>query len=984
MAGKTLALTLLGVDKWSSMLGGAGKSTDKFTGQVGRSGEQAGKSWASKMKAAAMGGIKDIGAGLVAGLGAAAIGKLAMDSIKSASDLSEAVSKTNVVFGKGSKVIHDWASTAASSMGLSTSAAETAAGTLGNLFVSMKIGQGDAAKMSTSMVKLAGDLASFNNVSPEEALDALRSGLVGETEPLRAFGVNLSAAAISAEGLRLGLVKGAVDMTKVGSARATLAAATEKLNKMEREGTASAVELGTAKAAVARAEDAVKKAMGGSIPEMNAAQKAQAAYSLIMAQTTTAQGDFARTSGGLANQQRILTAKFEDTKAAIGAQLLPMMVGLVSWANGSLVPAIQSVVTWMGKNQGTVKLLGMALGSLLVAIVGLKTSMLVYSGVLKVTAASTAIWNGAARLSSSIALGTRVQLGLLTAQTLLTSAASKAAAVGVAIQNTAMALSGKLALGSRIQLALLTATTIAAGVASKVFAAGVWLVNVAMRANPIGIVITILVALVAAIVLAYNKSETFRKIVQAAWQGVVTVVKWAWNNVIFPIFKLVLNYYVMLGKAALWLYDHGVKPAWTLVVTIIKTSFTIISGIFNKLKTFVMETIPNAFKTGVAAIGRFWSKVQDLARKPVAFIVNTVYNNGIRKVWNWVASKVGLGQLDEIKGFKTGGPITKGKGPKSDDQLIRASKGEFMINAASVQRNLGLIDYINRRGRNKNVLESIHLAGNPGGPNAIPGFAEGGIIGWVKSFGAKAKEWFMEGLVKAGRAVLNPIVGLVRGTIGGTPLGSMLATSVETLAGGMLDSFKPLESRMGGPGAKAVAQARSQIGVPYVWGGTAWGRGLDCSALVQGAWQRAVGHGGMPRTTYTQWPWLEKIGTRPQRPGDVGQPHPGHTFIYTGKGTIIEEPYTGASGREVPVRSANWGRPPANWVGSADSGVATLAPGMNMVHNGTGRRETLTAGGNTYNINLYAAPGADLSKAGKQIVDCIVAFESQSGKRWRR
>jgi hypothetical protein len=851
MPGKTLALTLLGVDKWSSMLGGAGKSTDRFSDHVGKQGEQAGKNWAGKMKAALKDGIKDIGTGLIAGMGIAAVGKLAMDSIKAASDLGEAVSKTNVVFGGNAKAIHIWAQSAAGSMGLSTSAAETAAGTLGNLFVSMKLGQGDAAKMSTSMVKLAGDLASFNNVSPEQALDALRSGLVGETEPLRAFGVNLSAAAISTEALRMGMKKS-----------------------------------------------------GG---EFTAAQKAQAAYSLIMQQTTTAQGDFNRTSSGLANQQRILTAKFDDTKAAIGARLLPIMVTLVTWVNTALIPAFQGIMKWTSENSGTMRILGTAVGVLIAGVLALKTAMLIYNGVMKVVTLS-----------------------------------------------------------------------------SKLFAAGVWLVNLAMRANPIGIVITILVALGAALVLAWNKSETFRKIVTGVWQTVVGIVKWAWNNVLFPIFKLIINYYVMLGKAALWLYDHGVKPAWNLAVTVIKSSFTIISGIFNKLRTFVMETIPNAFKTGVAAIGRFWSKVQDLARKPVAFIVNTVYNNGIRKVWNWVASKVGLGQLEEIKGFATGGPITKGKGPKSDDQLIRASKGEFMVNAAATQRNLGLVDYINRHGKRKNVLETLHLAGNPGGPNAIPGFAEGGIIGWVKSFGAKAKEWFMEGLVKAGRAVLNPIVGLVRNTIGGTPLGSMLATSVEHLAGGLLDSFKPLESRMGGPGAKAVAQARSQIGVPYVWGGTAWGRGLDCSALVQGAWQRAVGHGGMPRTTYTQWPWLEKIGTRPQRPGDIGQPHPGHTFIYTGKGTIIEEPYTGAAGREMPVRSANWGRPPANWVGSADNGVATLAPGMNVVHNGTGRRETLTSGGNTYNIHLHAAPGADLSKAGKQIVDCIVAFESQSGKRWRR
>jgi hypothetical protein len=131
----------------------------------------------------------------------------------------------------------------------------------------LKTPQPEAAKMSVRMVQLAADMASFNNTSPEVALEALRAGLVGEAEPLRKFGVNLNDAALRAEAMAMGIYRGTGTLT--------------------------------------------------------AAQKAQASYSLILKQTSAAQGDFARTSEGLANQQRIAKARFSDLSAELGARLLP-------------------------------------------------------------------------------------------------------------------------------------------------------------------------------------------------------------------------------------------------------------------------------------------------------------------------------------------------------------------------------------------------------------------------------------------------------------------------------------------------------------------------------------------------------------------------------------------------------------------------------------------------------------------------------------
>lgn len=219
-----------------------------------------------------------VAAGALAGIGIAAFAK---DAIGAASDLNETMSKSSVVFGKNADAIANWSNSSAESLGMSKQQAVEAAASFGNLFVALKLGQGPAANMSQNLVQLAADLASFNNVDPAEALDALRSGLVGETEPLRRFGVNLNEATISQKALEMGLVS----TTK------------------------------------------------GTLPP---AIKAQAAYALILDQTKTAQGDYARTSDGLANSQRTLTAEIENAKAGLGEALLPAMQAVTHTANAAL------------------------------------------------------------------------------------------------------------------------------------------------------------------------------------------------------------------------------------------------------------------------------------------------------------------------------------------------------------------------------------------------------------------------------------------------------------------------------------------------------------------------------------------------------------------------------------------------------------------------------------------------------------------------
>lgn len=213
------------------------------------------------------------------GVGVAVAG-MAVASVKAASDLEESMNKVKVVFGDSADQIVAWSEDTATSMGISQQAALESAGTFGNLFDAMGLATKAGASMSTTLVGLAADLASFNNASPEDVLQALQSGLTGQIRPLRQFGIEISEAAIQQEALAQGIKK--------------------------------------------------------STSEMTLAEKVQLRYALIMKQTGNAQGDFQRTAGGLANQQRIMAAQWEDLQATLGEALLPAVIAVVGAFNDLL------------------------------------------------------------------------------------------------------------------------------------------------------------------------------------------------------------------------------------------------------------------------------------------------------------------------------------------------------------------------------------------------------------------------------------------------------------------------------------------------------------------------------------------------------------------------------------------------------------------------------------------------------------------------
>ena len=274
------------------------------------------------------------GAGVAAALGGAGIafglGKIAVDGIQKASSLNETMSKVGVVFGQSAGEVNKYADEMSKKFGITRQTSLDAAASLGLVAKASGLGQKAAADLSTKFVTLAGDMSSFYDVPVNEALDAIKSGLVGEAEPLRKFGVLLNEDTVKAEAFRLGLVKAGADTLKVQAAQVSLEKATSAAAKAMKEHGANSDEYRHALVAVQVAEARLKKETAGKIPDLNEQQKVQARASLIQRQLGDASGDLERTQGSLANRMRELRGRIDEIVTRIGGALLPIAVNLAN------------------------------------------------------------------------------------------------------------------------------------------------------------------------------------------------------------------------------------------------------------------------------------------------------------------------------------------------------------------------------------------------------------------------------------------------------------------------------------------------------------------------------------------------------------------------------------------------------------------------------------------------------------------------------
>ncbi|MGW2742378.1 phage tail tape measure protein [Streptomyces sp. NPDC001450] len=136
----------------------------------------------------------------------------------------------------------------------------------------------------------------------------------------------------------------------------------------------------------------------------------------------------------------------------------------------------------------------------------------------------------------------------------------------------------------------------------------------------------------------------YRNALQPAFRGIVTLVSWWWGGVttIFGYFKAGVR---ALGAAGSWLYRTAIKPAFDGIGSAASWLWSkALKPAFDAAKTGV-RLVGDAFGSARDAIGKAFGKIEDLTKRPVNFVINTVYTHGIKAVWDKVAGFVGLGKL---------------------------------------------------------------------------------------------------------------------------------------------------------------------------------------------------------------------------------------------------------------------------------------------------------------------------------------------------
>lgn len=311
--------------------------------------------------------MTDTGKALTKGLTVPILGA-AVAAVKLASDLEESVNKVDVAFGDSAREVHKWSETTLKSFGIAKGTALDMAATFGDMGTAMGQLPSTAADMSTALTGLAGDLASFKNIGIDQAMTALKGVYTGEGEALKTLGIVMQ------------------DNTLIAYAQA--------------------------------------KGYEKQYKEMTQAEKVALRYAYVMDATKNAQGDFARTSDGVANQTRIVTESLKQAAASLGTQLLPQVAKVLQGING-LIERFASMDDETKRNILSYGLLAASIGPMVLVIGKLSTAFGLMAA--KVVATRAVIAGGGGLTG---ALG-----ALIGPQGIAVLAIAAIAAAGIAIYN---------------------------------------------------------------------------------------------------------------------------------------------------------------------------------------------------------------------------------------------------------------------------------------------------------------------------------------------------------------------------------------------------------------------------------------------------------------------------------------------------------------------------------------------------------------------
>ena len=408
-----------------------------------------------------------------------------------ASEAEQSLGAVESVFGRNAEQVKKWSQNAAENLGLSANAYRELATVTGAQLKNMGVPMDQVAGKTNDLIKLGADLAATYGGTTAEAVEALGALLRGETDPIERYGVSIREADIAAR---------------------MAADGTDKLEGAE------------AKAA-----------------------RTRALMALLTEQTADAQGQFARESNTAAGQAQRAQAKWEDFRTELGMQLLPVFTRLMNFL-------AQTVMPWLEQNRGVVERLGLAVVGLAGFVLSANAAWKVYTAIARTAQMTTTLLTGATKL---LTLGKGVNTAATAANTTATGVNTAAQRAGTAsiianrVATTANTIAKKSATAATtlftvakkaLSVATLQSTgrwiantaalvanrvaTTAARAATLALRGAQLLLNAALRASPLGKVLSVLGLVAGALVTAYQKSETFRRVVRKAFKAASEAVGW--------------------------------------------------------------------------------------------------------------------------------------------------------------------------------------------------------------------------------------------------------------------------------------------------------------------------------------------------------------------------------------------------------------------------------------------------------------------------
>ena len=663
-----------------------------------------------------LGGAGAMKAG-IAGIATGAIGAGLMETINQASDLEESANKLQQIFAGATGEVMKFAEQGPKALGMTNIEARNAAATFGVFGKSAGLSGKELAGFSTQMTGLATDLASFHNTSPEQAIDAIGAAMRGEAEPMRQFGVLLDDATMRQEAMRMGLVK----------------TTTEALTPQ---------------------------------------QKVLAAQSVILKQTKDAQGDFARTSGGFANQQRIFTATLKDTAAAFGAKLLPAATQALNWMNENLIPGMSRVADWLGPK--------------LVAGMGVLGEF--WNNTLKPVLVSFSGWIQGSFLPAFQAAVSWIQQNL--------------------IPWLAQFWQGML-------------------VPLFAFLQHVWEAIL----KPILTELWNFISTKLIPIIQFLWTSVVWPIIKA----IGAIIQWLWTSVILPVMSAVVSILgSVIG--AFGAARDGIGAAWDWIGNKLSSGWEWMkSKVIDPLRDKIGQ-LPGFFEAAKNGISQAWNQIQDAVKRPVSFVVNTVIRDGIARAWNAVAEKLSLPTWNfSGVGFARGGWTGPGSkytpaGVVHADEFVIRKESRGAIEATFP----GLLDYMNQTGRMPGYADGGMVIPNPIGAatrkllelpfNGLTGLIDGvagnfGSSAWVQMMSAFAK-WPVEQVKKFLEELITKVFpDITWNGGGGTAQWAEIATKALSMTGQPLSLLGSLLRRMdqesgGNPTAINNWDSNAAAGIP--------------------------------------------------------------------------------------------------------------------------------------------------------------------------